>query len=191
MSKPLFFFISTSEAASQAASDNAFFKIAKDLGLTLDSFIFYLICFGITFTALSYFLFKPLLDLIINRQTQINDNIEKSIMLESELNKFNQDQSDLKASIYKEKSAIIEEARIEAKLQAETIINNANSKAKEIELQANKDALFSIEQSKSTSQKEVIQFYSQLISKNMITTKLDPIANQKAMDELLNQPIKF
>jgi F-type H+-transporting ATPase subunit b len=191
MSKYLFYIVSTTEAASEAASDNAFFKITKDLGLTLDSFIFYLICFVITFAALSYFLFKPLLGLIINRQNQINDNIEKSIMLESELNKFNQDQSDLKESIYKEKSAIIEEARIEAKHQAETIINNANSKAKDIETQANKDALISIEQSKSLTQKEVIQFYSQLITKNMLTTKLDPNANQKAMDELLNQPIKF
>jgi F-type H+-transporting ATPase subunit b len=177
-------------SATEAANDNAFFKIAKDLGLTLDSFIFYLICFGITFAALSHFLFKPLLNLIVNRQIQINDNINKSIELESQLSKINQDQSDYKQSIYREKSVIIEEARLEAKAQAEIILANANSKAKKIELQAIADATLSNEQTKNQTQKDVIQFYSDLITKNMNSIQLDPKSHQEVMDKLLNSQIK-
>lgn len=177
-------------SATEVANENAFFKIAKDLGLTLDSFIFYLICFGITFAALSYFLFKPLLNLITQRQEQINDNITKSIELESQQSKLNRDQSDYKQSIYKEKSVIIEEARLEAKAQADIIITNANAKAKEIELQAIKDAAISSEETKNQTQKEVIKFYSELITKNMNSIQLDPASNNEVMDKLLNSPIK-
>jgi F-type H+-transporting ATPase subunit b len=171
-------------------NDNGIVKIASELGLTLDAFIFYLICFSITFAVLSYFLFKPLLQLIKNRQEQISSNIEKENELEGSIKLLQIEKETYKENIYHEKAKIIEEAKVEAKITADSIIANADTKSFQITAQAEKDAAQIRENAKVQAEKEVIAFYSKMISNNL--NKISVSANQanEVMNSLLTKPIK-
>jgi F-type H+-transporting ATPase subunit b len=181
--------IALTENTTETA-DNGIYKIAAELGLTLDAFIFYLICFSITFAVLSYFLFKPLLQLIKNRQEQIASNIDKENDLEGSIKLLQVEKETYKENIYHEKAKIIEEAKIEAKNTANGIIADADTKSFQITAQAEKDAAQIRDNAKSQAEKEVIAFYSKMISNNL--TKFNVSAQQatEVMNSLLTKPIK-
>jgi F-type H+-transporting ATPase subunit b len=183
--------ISMAEKVKESTvADNGLVKIAADLGLTLDAFFFYLICFSITFAILSYFLFKPLLQLIKNRQDQINYNINEQKNLETQILALQGEKATYKESIYHEKAKIIEEAKLEGKSQADTIISNAEAKAYQITSQAEKDSIQIRDTAKSQAEKEVIAFYSELINKNLSQLQLPSQYSQDVLNQLLKTPIK-
>jgi F-type H+-transporting ATPase subunit b len=178
------------EEATAAAADNGIIKIASELGLTLDAFIFYLICFSITFAVLSYFLFKPLLQIIKTRQEQIAGNIDKENDLEGSIAALQMEKENYKESIYHEKAKVIEEAKIEAKTAADNIIANADTKSFQITAQAEKDAQQIREAAKNQAEKEVIAFYSSMISRNLEKFKINSQTATDVMNSLLTKPIK-
>lgn len=171
-------------------TNNGIIKIASELGLTIDAFIFYLICFSITFAVLSYFLFKPLLQLIKNRQDQITGNIDKETNLESSIKLLQTEKENYKESIYHEKAKVIEEAKNEAKTVADNIIANADSKSFQITAQAEKDATQIRENAKVQAEKEVIAFYSSMISRNLNQFQVNSQTATEVMTALLTKPIK-
>jgi F-type H+-transporting ATPase subunit b len=181
--------IALTENTTEAA-DNGLYKIASELGLTLDAFIFYLICFSITFAVLSYFLFKPLLQLIKNRQEQVVTNIEKENDLEGSIKLLQLEKETYKENIYHEKAKIIEEAKVEAKNAADCIIANADTKSFQITAQAEKDAAQIRENAKVQAEKEVIAFYSKMISNNLNKINVSAAHANEVMNSLLTKPIK-
>lgn len=172
------------------ATDNAFLKIAKDLGLERDAFIFYFLCFSITLGFLTYFLFRPLLKLINSRQQQIKDNVIMEADLNTKLSSIESSKAELKTQMYKEKSVILLDAKAEAKILADSIINEANIKSVNIVNQAEKDSLLIKENSKSSVEKEVLAYYSEIITNNLKSLRSTPEHNELIMKELLSNPIK-
>lgn len=178
------------EATPLNQTDSGIIKIAADLGLTLNAFIFYIICFSITFAVLSYFLFKPLMQIVKTRQEQINGNIDKETDLESSIATLKLEKENYKESIYHEKAKVIEEAKIEAKTVADNIISTADTKGAQITMQAEKDANQIRDNAKLQAEKEVIAFYSAMINRNLEKFRINTQTATDVMNSLLTKPIK-
>jgi F-type H+-transporting ATPase subunit b len=161
-------------------------NIFKDLGLEVDSLIFYTICFLVTFGVVFYLLFKPVSKLIIERMEQINSNITNQEMLNKQLIEVNTKREDLKQELYAEKGKIIEEAKQEAKDTQAIIIANAHTEAQKIMEQTNQEVTRIKESIRAEVEKDVLIYYKSIIKKNLSQLKvLDEDINNQVIKELL------
>jgi F-type H+-transporting ATPase subunit b len=172
------------ENTNQATSGNIF----QSLGINWISFIFYLICFAITFIILNKFLFKPLLQLVENREKQINSTIQKEKEYETSLNQLAKTQEDLKETSYREKSKAILEGKQEGQDIKSKIIADSEKQAKEIQENAVLEAKKEIGILRSQVERETLQMWNDLLSENLSNYSISKEEQKIALNELLKKP---
>jgi F-type H+-transporting ATPase subunit b len=163
--------------------------IFDSLGINLTSFIFYLICFAITFYLLYIYLFKPLLKLINDRNAQQHDLIEKESELSESLTGLKTQKEDLISSMYKEKNKAYEEGRQEGIEAKNIIIKNAETEALSIIESGRKEVETMKNNLKSDVEREVLEMWQNIITKNLRELKVDTTQQTSIMNNLLSTKI--
>ncbi len=175
-------------STSQLTNSNS--NVLTSLGLDWGSFGFYLICFGITFFGLYKFLFRPVSHLIESRQNQIIDNIELQKTLKTNLDDLEDQRASVRSSMNNLRIETLEAAKGEAKILSQQIIDQANSQAKSITLEAGVEAENIKTSAKSEIEKEVLSMWQGIITQNLKSLQVSPDANEQVIRELLKTPIK-
>jgi F-type H+-transporting ATPase subunit b len=165
-------------------------SIFDSLGINTPSLVFYMICFLITFVALYYFLFKPLLKYVRDKTEQVNNVTQKEQEYLNGIQELSIKKIELQEEYYKAKIKAVQEGKEEGLLLKEKIINEANENAQNILEQAKIDGQKVITDLKSQSEKDILQVYNQLITTNLQTLTVDPDIQKQVLDNLLKQPIK-
>jgi F-type H+-transporting ATPase subunit b len=164
--------------------------IFDSLGINLTSFIFYLVCFAITFTALYILLFKPLLKLINSRQEQIKDTITKEYEFSKGLNQIASDKEALQTSSYKEKNRAYEEGKQEGMEAKAKLVEAGNAQASSILDEARKEAESLKNNAKGDVEKEVLAMWQSTISSNLQGLTISQESQQEVMSKLLHKSLK-
>lgn len=159
----------------------------EGLGIDIKSFIIQLVNVGLFYFLFSHFLLKPILRVLDERKKRIQEGLENTEKAKNELAEIEKTKLDMRKAMKEENQKAIEEAKkdakneaekiiTEAKTQAELILKNAKNNAKQIEAQVREE----IEQ----SQYEVIAE----LTKKILGDKLDSFEikakYQKAINEI-------
>ena len=176
------------QSTSQLTNSNS--NVLTSLGLDWGSFGFYLICFGITFFGLYKFLFRPVSHLIESRQNQIIDNIELQKTLKTNLDDLEDQRASVRSSMNNLRIQTLEEAKTEAKILSQQILDQANSQAKSITLEAGVEAENIKINAKSEIEKEVLIMWQGIITQNLKSLQVSPETNEQVIRELLKTSIK-
>jgi F-type H+-transporting ATPase subunit b len=163
--------------------------IFDSLGINLTSFVFYLVCFGITFYVLHRFLFKPLLVHIRTRNEQTLGVIESEKEMISQMRELQSEKENLKTALYKEKNRAYEEGRLEGLEAKAKIIESAESQAGIILESGRKEVEGMKNNVRNEVEREVISMWQNVIQGNLQGLKLDQASQSDVMKKLLNSKI--
>ena len=172
------------------SSEEILTKTASSLGISRDIFVLLFVIFSLLVALLGYFITKKILIRSKNvkqkKQYQEQKELEHFTKLEQEVKTIEPEEEILKV----EEPKLLEKSKIEARIEAEGIITEAERKAYIIISQAEKEALIIKENIRLSSEKEIILFYSDLIANNLKTLEVEDNMQEDIIQKLLNQKIK-
>lgn len=156
--------------------------LLPELGL----FVWTLLAFLIVFFILKKFAWKPILNMLHERETNIANSIASAEKMKAEMNQMQAENETLLAKAREERSAILKEAK-EAK---DKMIQEAKEKAKEEAAKIMADANIQIEQSKNRAMTEVKNQIGMLtvgVAEKVLRKKLsDDAAQNQYINELVD-----
>jgi F-type H+-transporting ATPase subunit b len=106
------------------------------LGINLGAFIWYLINFLILLFLLRYFLYRPVLDALHNRQVRIRESIENAEQVKQQLARAQQDYDARLTEARQEGAQIVAQASERAQVVRDEIIAQARAEAERIQVEA-------------------------------------------------------
>ena len=182
--------ITNQKEQNNTISEEILTKTANELGISRNFFVLLFVLFSFLVALLGYFVAKKILTKIKNTKQkkayQEKQEEEHFTKLEQETKNV-----ELKEEVFQsEELQLVEKSKLEARIEAEGIITEAERKAYMILSQAEKEALIIKENIRLSSEKEIIIFYSNLIINNLKTLEVDDTAQEEVIKKLLNQKIK-
>lgn len=160
--------------------------MAQALGMSLTEFIFYLINFLILVGVLGKFLYKPFLEFMNNRRQSIQDALDNAELTNRRADEKMQNYNKRIAKAEEESREIIREAKQRADAQADEIIEEANHKATEIILKAEK----TIEREKEKAMEDMrqeIAALAVLAAEKIVEQEIQRIGQEAIVDEVIKQ----
>lgn len=106
------------------------------LGISLGSFLFYLVNFALLLFLLQQFLYKPVLGAMHNRETRIRESIENAEQVKQQLARAQQDYEARMNEARQEAARIVGQANERAQVSAQEIISQARGEAERIQVDA-------------------------------------------------------
>ncbi|MEE3361981.1 MAG: F0F1 ATP synthase subunit B [Anaerovoracaceae bacterium] len=113
--------------------------MVEALGLSLTQFIFYLINFLILVGILGKFLYRPFLDMLAKRKQTIQDALDNAAMTNAKADQKLENYEKKIANYEAEGREIIRKSKAKADDQAKRIIEDANNRAGELIVKAEKE----------------------------------------------------
>jgi F-type H+-transporting ATPase subunit b len=110
------------------------------LGISLGAFVWYLISFLILYFALQRLLFRPVLNVLENRQRIIRESMENAEQVKQQVARAQQDYEGRVAEARQEAARIIAQANERAQVSAQEIVAQAQADAERIRLEAQQQA---------------------------------------------------
>lgn len=154
--------------------------------MSLTEFIFYLINFLILVGVLGKFLYKPFLEFMNNRRQSIQDALDNAELTNRRADEKMQNYNKRIAKAEEESREIIREAKQRADAQADEIIEEANHKATEIILKAEK----TIEREKEKAMEDMrqeIAALAVLAAEKIVEQEIQRIGQEAIVDEVIKQ----
>lgn len=113
--------------------------MVEALGLSLKEFIFYLVNFLILVGILGKFLYRPFLDMLAKRKQTIQDALDNAAMTNAKADQKLENYEKKIANYEAEGREIIRKSKAKADAQAKRIIDDANARAGEMIVKAEKE----------------------------------------------------
>lgn len=136
--------------------------------------------------ALSYFVWEPVKKVMDDREKLIHDDIESAEIAKREAEALRKKNEEILSQTQAEVSEMFEKSREEAKVQQQSIIDEATMNAKRLMSDAQKD----IEQEKEKAVREIndqVAELSVLIAQKVIEKELSPQDQKDLIDKYLQE----
>ncbi|MDD5639731.1 MAG: F0F1 ATP synthase subunit B [Candidatus Pacebacteria bacterium] len=142
--------------------------------------------FAILFGLLSYFVYKPFLNLLKNRREKIEEGIKKAQKAEEKMKEIEdiKSASDFKNS--EDRKILILKAEEDAKARANEIIHDAEEEKSAILVKAQKESEILKEKEKEKTKKEIVDNAFDLAEK-ILKENIDKNKSEKITAEFLNK----
>ena len=155
------------------------------LGISFSSLLAQIINFGLLLIILDWLLYKPVVKILEDRRQKIAKGLEDAQKASNTLNKAQEKAKQITDDAYKQSQMIINNAKEEAKKEANEIILINNKKSENILNNAQNEALNLKKQALNDAKMEIA---------NLLVLSMDKIVNQELTDKqkksLANKTIK-
>lgn len=160
--------------------------MVEALGINLTEFIFYLINFLILVGVLTKFLYKPFLNVLDTRKRSIQDALDNAEMTNRRADEKMEQYNRQIAKVEDQGREIIKDAKIRAESQAADIIEEANRRANDIILAAERQ--IDRERKKAlTDMKKQVAVLAILAAEKIVERDIAQIGQDKIVDEIIEQ----
>ncbi|MBE6033527.1 F0F1 ATP synthase subunit B [Aminipila sp.] len=160
--------------------------MVEALGIDLKEIIFAIVNFLILVGVLAKFLYHPFLEMLENRKQTIKDSFAQAAetirLADEKLDNYNMQIS----NVERESREIIKNAKLKAEAQASDIIDEANAKAAEIKLSAEKEA--ERQQAKALAEvKAQVAAMALLAAEKILEKELELEGQEHLIDNIIEQ----
>lgn len=145
-----------------------------------------LVNFAILFVVLSYFVYKPFLNILKTRREKIEDGVRKSQEAEKRIQKIEEMKIETQKKIEDERKVILSKAESDGKNRVQEMIAGAENEKLGILNKAKKDSEDLKEKSKEQTKQEVIENAFDLAEK-LLKENIDTEKNKKITAEFLSK----
>lgn len=160
--------------------------MVEALGINLTEFIFYLINFLILVGVLTKFLYKPFLNVLDTRKRSIQDALDNAELTNRRADEKMEQYNRQIAKVEDQGREIIKDAKIRAESQAADILEEANHRANEMILAAERQ--IDRERKKALDDmKKQIAALAILAAEKIIERDIAQIGQDKIVDEIIEQ----
>ena len=160
--------------------------MAEALGVNGIQFIFYMINFLILVGLLTKFLYKPFLNILETRKNSIKDALDNAELTNLRADEKMENYNRQIAKIEEEGREIIKAAKIRAEAQASEIIDDANKKADQMIVAAEKE----IERERQKAlegMKQQVAVLALLAAEKIVERNIAQIGQDQIIDEIIEQ----
>lgn len=160
--------------------------MVEALGMSLTEFIFYLINFLILVGCLTKFLYKPFLNVLETRKQSIQDALDNAELTNRRADEKMENYNRQIAKLEEQGREIIKEAKVRADAQAAEIVEEANEKANQMIVAAEKQ--IELERQKALEDmKQQVAALALLAAEKIIERNIAQIGQDKIVDEIIEQ----
>jgi F-type H+-transporting ATPase subunit b len=142
--------------------------------------------FAILFGLLSYFVYKPFLNLLKNRREKIAEGIQKAQEAEDRMKEIEKIKDTADTKNEADRKVLILKAEGDAKARANEIVNSAEEERSGILLKAQKESENLKEKEKEKTKKEIVDNAFDLAEK-ILKENIDKNKSEKITTEFLNK----
>ncbi|MCD2138119.1 F0F1 ATP synthase subunit B [Salinicoccus halitifaciens] len=155
-----------------------------DVGVAIGSSLVLLVSFLVLLGALSYFVWKPLKNVMDERENLIHSEIDDAENRRIEAQRLQKENEELLKQTQADISSIMEDARAQATKEQETIIHDANTRANQLMANAKAD----VEREKAIAEiNDQVAELSILIAEKMISKEIDHQDQQQLVKQYLQE----
>jgi F-type H+-transporting ATPase subunit b len=159
-------------------------ELITKLGIDWRLLLAQLLNFSILMLVLNYFLYKPILGILREREIKVKKSLEDSQKIEEELLATAKEKDKTIREANQQAQVILSEAKNRAELEKQDIVKKAQSEAEQIIIQSQEQTVRMAKQTRQAIKEEladlVIDATSQVIAK-----KLDKKSDAKLIDDAL------
>ena len=160
--------------------------MVEALGMSLTEFIFYLINFLILVGCLTKFLYKPFLNVLETRKQSIQDALDNAELTNRRADEKMENYNRQIAKLEEQGREIIKEAKVRADAQAAEIVEDANTRANEMIVAAEKQ--IELERQKALEDmKQQVAVLALLAAEKIVERNIAQIGQDKIVDEIIEQ----
>jgi F-type H+-transporting ATPase subunit b len=156
----------------------------EQLGINLNLFIVQLINFLVVVGLLTYFLYRPILNMLSERTRRIEESLRDAEQVKQQLANTNRDYEAKLAEARQEAAQIITQARERAQQQEREIIEQANREAGRVRDDARAQAEQERAQMLSTAKTQIAELVA-LTASQVLKAEVSAQGHQKLIDESL------
>ncbi|MFA5080117.1 MAG: F0F1 ATP synthase subunit B [Candidatus Paceibacterota bacterium] len=142
--------------------------------------------FAILFGLLSYFVYKPFLNLLKNRREKIEEGVKKAQKAEEKMKEIENIKNASDAKNDADRKVLILKAEDDAKIRANEIVRNAEEEKSAILVKAQKESESLKEKEKEKTKKEIVDNAFDLAEK-ILKENIDKSKGEKITAEFLNK----
>src|SRR4051794_40523098 len=160
-------------------------EIAETLGLDLPTFLWHLVNFIVLIALLTYFLYRPIGNMLDERSRRIEESLAAAEQARAEVAQADREREELLASTRREIQTLRDEAQQAADRFIAEARTTAQQEAQRIIERAQQEAAAERDQAMSELRREVASLAVQA-AERIIRQRLDGPAQQQLIEEFLN-----
>lgn len=159
----------------------------EGLGINLPQIVFYLISFGVALVVLQMYVFKPVAQIMTDREDAIKKSFAEKAEIETQHARIDAEVQTILNQAHEEARGIIDSAKLQVEPTKQDILAGATRSGNAIVIAAQKQAEEIVANGRKQAETDSIEVLRKLIKKSLSNMQLSPEISDKALEQIITK----